>query len=511
MRPFLGVIAIAVLGAVVYANSINGEFLWDDTHLIAENSRIKGGASLADAFTKDMRGVSAGRSYFYRPIQTLTFMLDHSLYALDSKGYHVTNILLHIAAALLVYYLVNTLFNNAALSFLTGAFFAVHPIHTEAVAYISGRADPLAAVFMLLCMLCYITHLHKEKAAPYFVIPLTYSLALLSRESSLALPLLLLIYHYVFGRKIDIKKFSLVAAISILYIALRFALLRGLLPHTDCPNTVFERLPGFFAAVANYIRLLILPFNLHMEYGNGLFRIAGPNAILGALILVGLLFFAFMKRTDRKVFSFSVLWFFAALLPSSNIYPINAYMAEHWLYLPSLGFFLILSKIVTKSGRYAIGPAVILIILFGYLTVRQNTYWADGQRLYERTLELAPGSSTASNNLAIIYGKKGDMDNAERLLLKAIESDPRNAGAFTNLGVVYRRRGMAGKAVDMYKKALEISPGSIKAHYNMGNAYYSMKMYPEAMESYENVMDIDPGYMSARENFAAAREALKKE
>ena len=168
-----------------------------------------------------------------------------------------------------------------------------------------------------------------------------YSLALLSRESALVLPLLILLYHYFFRKKINSVIFMPVCGLAFLYGVLRVTLLRNLLSEMEYSSTLLQRLPGFFVAVTNYLRLLVAPFNMHMEYGNKEFAFTNPQAILGIIIFASLLAVAVKQKEKRPVFSFSVLWFFVALLPASNIFPINAYMAEHWLYIPSIGFFMI--------------------------------------------------------------------------------------------------------------------------------------------------------------------------
>ena len=165
---------------------------------------------------------------------------------------------------------------------------------------------------------------------------------------------------------------------AFIYIVLRLTVLRFLLPHISRSTTLFQRIPGFFVAITNYIRLLFLPLNLHMEYGAKLFYLTNPQAIIGILILSSLLIYAFRIRNSKLTF-FSISWFFVALLPLSNLYPINAYMAEHWLYLPSIGFFLLLSQglnYLYTNKNLKVFTAILtitLLIFYSSLTIKQNT------------------------------------------------------------------------------------------------------------------------------------------
>ena len=292
----VSLILIIALGFAVYINSINGEFVWDDEHLIDRNLYIKDWSHIHKIFTKDIRAGAGREGHCYRPFQMLTYMFDYSLWRLDVRGYHLTNILLHILVALSIFWLINILYDNWLLSLFTGMLFVAHPIHTEAVAYISGRADSLAALFMLLCLILYIKQIRSKGLSLYLLALLSYVLALLSRESSLIIPVLLILYHYCFKQRLKLGKLLPILGISFIYIVLRLTVLKSLLLNLPYSATLWQRTPGFFVAITSYLRLLFLPFNLHMEYGDITFGLTDPPAIGGLVILVSALFYAFKKR-----------------------------------------------------------------------------------------------------------------------------------------------------------------------------------------------------------------------
>ncbi len=510
-RLFVTVILIAILGFAVYGNSLKGEFLWDDIYLVKDNASIKDFSSIPTIFAKDEWRFIAERKFnLYRPLQTLTYMVDYSLWKLNVMGYHLTNILLHILTALAVFWLVNILFDDRLLSLITGTLFVVHPVHTESVTYISGRADPLAAVFMLLCFILYIKHICSNNTKIYILALLTYALALLSRENSLVLPVLLLLYHYAFKKKIKAKEFLPISGLAFIYILLRIAVLGYSPSDIMCATSVFQRIPGFFAAITNYVKLLFLPFGLHMEYGNKLFGIADPRAVLGIVILPSLLLYAFRKRNKNGLIFFSISWFFIALLPQSNLFPINAYMAEHWLYLPSIGFFLILAKGLSSIYKaknlriFAIVLIIGIVTFYSYLTIRQNTYWKEPITLYERTLRYAPASVRATNNLGLRYYEMGKRVEAITLYKKTIETDPNYTNAHYNLGNVYYDIGRNEKAIASYKKAIEINPTYARAYNNLGVVYYDMGYSEEAISLYKKTIEIDPDCEDAYYNLGNA-------
>jgi len=249
---------IIILGFVVYGNSLNGRFIWDDELLIENNVLIKSFSNISRVFAHDIWADTGKEGNTYRPLQMVTYMIDYSLWKLNPKGYHLTNILLHISVALSIYWLINIIFKENWIALLAALFFVIHPIHTEAVTYISGRADPLALLLMLLCFIFYLKSPPSKGMGTYFLIVISYSLALISRENSLILPVLLLLYHYTFNEKIKVKELLSIVSISVVYILLRVTFLKALLSSDINDTSLLQRIPGFFVAIFNYIKLLLI-------------------------------------------------------------------------------------------------------------------------------------------------------------------------------------------------------------------------------------------------------------
>jgi hypothetical protein len=492
----LAIALISIIGLAIYFNSFKNGFVYDDDFLVVKNSYLRSWRYIPNIFATDIFRGSGEESAFYRPIQTLSYLIDYSLWKLNPLGYHLTNFLLHFFNAILIYFLVNLISLNKKISLITALFFIIYPIHTEAVTYISGRADLLATFFLLLCFIFYIKHLSVKSTKVYTLMVLSYVLALLSKENSLILPVLLLLYHYAFKKKLESKGFSSIVGVAFVYILLRLTLLKFLLPRFSDPATLFQRLPGFFVAVTNYIRLVFLPFNLHMEYGYRLFNFTDLKALIGVTLLFSLLIYAFRKRRSNAVIFFSISWFFLALLPVSNLYPINAYMAEHWLYLPSIGFFIILGKGLNcisrkiESRNTTIVFLIGLAALYSYLTIKQNEYWKKPITFYKRTLKYASGSPRIYHNLGLIYYDLGKKEEAITLYKKALQLNPEYAKAYNNLGLAYYDLGKKEEAISLFKKAIEIDPHLPVAYNNLAMAYYDKKQYDLAIKYCDKAIDL---------------------
>ncbi|MFC1658842.1 hypothetical protein ACFL1D_05615, partial [Candidatus Omnitrophota bacterium] len=258
MKKISSIILILSLGFLIYSNSLDGQFLLDDNKLVKNNASIKSWNRLSERLVRD---IDPRRARQYRPVPLFTYALDYSLWKLDTRGYHLTNILVHVLTALALYWLVNILFKNNFLSLLTALFFLVHPVHTEAVCYISGRADLLVSLFMLLSIILYIKLLDARNPVFYLLMLAGCVLAVFSKENSLILPGLLLIYHYAFRKKVKFSAFIPALIITFIYTILRLIFSKSGSLGAVSQSTPIDRIPSFFFAITNYIRLLFLPLN----------------------------------------------------------------------------------------------------------------------------------------------------------------------------------------------------------------------------------------------------------
>ena len=475
--PIIHITIIVIIGLFIYANCLKGEFIWDDGPFVEKNLRIRSWNNLGTVFTTNIGFDMLSRSAFYRPLQVFTYMIDYSLWGLDPGAYHIFNILLHILTALALYWLLNILFANKLLSFFSALLFLTHPAQTEAIAYISGRGDPLAGVFIILSLIFY-TKYTSLKNKNYCILMFTaFILALLAKENSLIVPGLILVYSFCFRKKLTIRSFGPFFIISLLYLILRLQILKTT-PIVICNSgQIIERIPGFFAALPSYFRILIFPFNLNIGYQDTIFPFTSIKTLAGFIIFLSLILAAFKSRRKNKIISFSILWFFVSFLPVSNIFaPLHFYMAEHYLYLPSIGFFLILSSLfcypypIKTIRSLAKAAFVFLLIFYSYLAIKQTNYWLEPVSFYKTTLGHAP----------------------------------KNYKMYNNLGNLYKRKGEYQSAINAYKKSISLKPDYKLPYYNMANTYLMInKKDPEpenikkAIALFRKSLELDSHYTAA--------------
>jgi len=334
----------------------------------------------------------------------------------------VTNILWHLAAALLFACLLGGLGAPRMVQILAPLIYVVHPLHTEAVAYISGRADMMSAT-ALFAAFCFVHYAFRPGKTVFGLVGATlcFTAGLLSKESSLIYPVLLLLLLPVMSGKTTapendgrlsflprVRPVLIGAAVLALYILLRATLLRFAEGTASPPSPLAQRLFETIQALGLYLKLLFIPTNLHME--RTLDTASPLYAALGLIFLLALLAAILISwRQDNKRIAVGFSWFLAAWLPVSGIFPLNAPMAEHWMYVPMAGFWWALMEVAhvlfkRRVARQAVYVAVAgLILVFIGITARRNLDWRDNVTLFRATLAQNPDSARVHFNLAVTY------------------------------------------------------------------------------------------------------------
>ncbi len=191
---------IAVVSFVTYSNTLTGEFIWDDRELILDNYYVKNWENLPTIFSSDFFFTSSkeGKIGYYRPLITLTYMINYSLFKINPLGYHLTNIIFHLLNGVLVYLLAVHLLKSMRVPLLAALLFAIHPVHTESVSWIAGRTDVIACFFFLISLYCYVKFMEKRGLLLYLISLLSFTLSLFSKEMAVTLPLILIAYDYFY-------------------------------------------------------------------------------------------------------------------------------------------------------------------------------------------------------------------------------------------------------------------------------------------------------------------------
>jgi len=522
-KVMLLIAVIALASFAAYFNSLKGDFIWDDEYLITLNTQIKSFSHIGDVF-KNYVGYGSGNvNNFYRPLQELTDMTDYFLWGEHPFGFHLTNVLLHAAAAVAAFFFVFYCTGSMTASFFSGLFFGVHPINSEAVSYIAGRADPLYALFFFMSLAFYIRFVNRSIKARktgflYQFSLAAFILALLSKELAFILPFVVIAYLFVYikGRVSPylfgylLKTWAGFAGVLAGYGILRATVLNF---QQVAPPSVFAQVPllwrliTFFKTIMVYLGLMISPHDLHMERRIGISRsLAEPMACFAVIAVALILWWAWRMRRQNRHVTFFVLWFFILLLPVSNIVPINSLIAEHWVYTAEIGcfavFFLYVEKIMDRlPGKAAkallLAPLLCAALVYMGITIVRNNDWKDEITFFNASLKYNQGNAKLHLNLGNTYYEKGMFDKALQEYQTTIKLQNNYHEAFGNIGAIYLNKRDFPKAIEYLNKAIAIKKDFPMAHYNLGYAYYLMGDYAKAKAELSAAVQLFPTLYAA--------------
>jgi len=531
----VGLVIIILLGIIIYSNSFRCSFQFDDSRSIVDNLSIR-----------NLSNVKAWWNFSpNRPIGMFTFALNYHFNQLDVRYYHVVNFCIHLINAVLVWWLTLMIFSSPLLedhqlarhkkviAFFTALLFVSHPLATQSVTYIVQRHTSLAALFYLLSLALYAqARLHQDKGIVFKTLLFSGTLisavlAMLTKENAFTLPFAIVLFELFFIKtkklSINFKDYRVILMIAvflglILIIPLKYSfnVFKPLPPSVwhSVPLTPLNYLLTEFSVIVRYIRLLFLPINQNVDYdfpdSTSFFEI---RTLLSFMVILSLIILAIFLSKRNRVISFGIFWFFLTLSVESSIIPINDVIFEHRTYLPSFGFFLILSSIIFVFlwERYKLLAISILVIITGsnsFLTYERNKVWKDPLSLWSDVVSKSPDKARPITSRGDCYLDLGQWDKAIADYSRAIQLKPYYAKAWCNRGVVYGKLEQWDKAIADYSTAIGIEPGYTKALFNRGISYGSLGQWTRAIDDYSRAIGNDPDYYQAWSNRGIAWDHL---
>ncbi len=543
-RPFGALLLLASAVLAAYAPSLDGQFLWDDVFLVRRNLLIRSPLFCLEAFRQTLFD---NVSNFYRPTQTLTFIADYWVWGLDPFGYHLTNILIHAANAFLLCLVLRgvllavlppatglpadgeTARRRAGWTALALALlWAVHPVHSAAVAYVSGRADSLA---MLCCLSAWLAG-ERALAAVRPGTRLGWGtlactgllLGLCSKEIAAIWLAIFGTYLFTLRPGLGSRRARMAFIVGSVLTLACYLVLRHLPPPAMTPPPP-PRMPAkwllMLRALGDYGSLLLFPKELFME--RQVFAAPGLDnapdealyfslALAGVGMLAAMATGAWWRGRGRTLRRFGAGWFLLGFLPVSNLFSLNASVAEHWLYLPSIGFLLFLAGVaadlpwqrLTRTGRPAPLPAYALALLvllpaaaLGTRTWFRTFDWLDEVSFYTQTVHDAGDVPRARVGLAMSLSRHGNDAAAVALLRDVSTRYPKVLVARLNLAQTLLRERRADEA----KPILEKVAADLAGHDN------NPREVVAAVDGLDKVSGADPTWPARRRALLDAASA----
>lgn len=554
-------ILLISVGAAIYAGVLMAPFNFDDGPYLVNNPAIRDYSFFLDRSRLGELTVDhdVKSNFVLRPVTYLTFALNYSIHDLDVRGYHLVNLLLHIANALLVYRLLGLTLKTPHLQQRLGTgstlvdrlplfaalLFIAHPLQTQAVTYIIQRCVPLATFFCLSALVLYIQgRLDQGRPRDRLLLVLSFAatlLAMKSKEISFTLPLVMLLYEFMFfqgelkSRLLRLLPF-LASMVLIPWTTIQLAASGhgpGSAPLHDPTDLVnfsdisrWKYLLTQSAVIIQYLRLLLVPLGQSLDHDYPLVDGVFNPPVLGSLPVLLALGGMAVWLWRRSVVSpqaspwsrpaaFGILWFFITLAVESSVIPLEDPMVEHRLYLPSIGFFMALLAGGTHfagrmSFRWASMALAIVVLLLGTLTVKRNQLWRDNVTIWSDAVSKSPGLARTHNNLGFWLNQAGRYSEAVMVLQNGVERFPEYPKLYINLGIALSSLGRLDEALTVTREAFRRDPGNAKLANNLATFYLKKGMPVQGQELLRKALELNPTYALAYYNLAQLLEQQGK-
>ncbi|UCD83573.1 MAG: tetratricopeptide repeat protein [Deltaproteobacteria bacterium] len=523
---------IAVIALLVYQNSFGAGFQFDDFKAIVDNASIRDIKNLPLIFSSNGT----------RPILFLSFALNYHFGGASTWGYHLVNLLLHILNGVLVYLIIvvlsktyspNSLNRRAnVVAIFPTVFFLVHPIQTEAVTYVISRSSVLCTTFYLLSLYLFIRTRENGKPAlsinpgrtgNFIFSIIFFLLALFTKETAATLPIIIILYDYVFILRRKPENIKGMFRLGLNYIPfwiillslliLRYSTL-GALGNTEFSRSMYSNILSGLHVMVGYLNLFFFPHNQSADPDfSASTSLREPEVIFSILIIAVIIIVALRLYKKIPLFSFGIFWYFIALLPTSSIISLQDVMAEHRAYLPSIGFFMSIGALIAKfsedmAGKqyfrfYAsrlIGALILVFMIFSVGTIKRNLVWIGNINLWKDATKKAPLKDRVHANLGLSYEQRGLLDEAIIEYNRCLKINPVNVEAIFDLGNTYHKKGWIDKAIEQYRKSISLDPKHTKSHFNLGIMLYKQDLNYEAIEEFEETLRLNPNYADAHSN-----------
>jgi len=484
-KNWKAIIFLAFLVFTVYLNSLGNEFVSDDIPAFLENKNL---GDFSYVFSQPLTF-----------IRRLPYFIAYKLGRLNPFFYRIVNVIFHLGTVWLIYALIS-LMASSTLAIFTAGIFAVHPILTESITWISGGGYSQYSFFFFFAFLAYI--LSQKNRKFYYVSILAFFLSLSSSEKAIVLPLVFLLFEVSFGElgknwKKLIPFFAL-SGVWTLY------LIGPLGERVTALETTYYQKPGITnpliqipISITSYLELIFWPKNLTLYHSEEFYFSQIEYFLrLGLFILFSAAIVYFFKK-DRRIF-FWLSFFLIPLLPTLTPLRISWWVAERYAYLAVLGIFVVAGLAIWKIGQKFNNQELswvifaLIILALSSRTIIRNMDWKNQDTLWIATAKTSPRSPKNHNNLGDYYSRHGNYQKAIEEFKTAIQLNPDYGDAYHNLANIYREIGNNEEAIANYKKALSFNPNLWQSHQNLAARYFEQGKFELALQELEKAVEINP-------------------
>lgn len=514
----LQIIIIVAIGLWIFWPVLHGDWLWDDDFDISKNTVIQDPGGLWKIWFKP------GSLLDYYPIKASVQWVQWQLWGTDTFGYHLTNVILHIANGLLVWRLLGKL--GIRLAWLGGLLFVIHPVTVESVAWMAELKNTLSLFPFLLAMCAFIDYEDRKQAKDYFLALAFFLVAMLCKTTMTLFPIVILLY--IWWKRGGIEWHDLKISSPFFIVSFTLGLVTVFVGKwyqqfnhrvsIDVPiGDAFSRFALAGQSIAVYFSKCVLPVHMSPSYPKWSVDSSSPLSFLPWLVLCGVAFWLWTKRMSWGRHALLGLGFFLINLLLfigfiSISYMRFTWVMDHFLYIPIIGligltvaaFGKIKDQLSSATRPIGVGFVTILMALLAWESHAYAQIFINQETLFTYVLKGNPVALLAHQNLGKIFSDTGRLDKAIEEYQTFLMISPNDAEIRISLGNALDRIGRSDEAMEQYKEASRLSPESALPYYNLGNIYMKTDRLPEAVRQYEQALKISPDFAEAHGNLGAA-------
>jgi protein O-mannosyl-transferase len=540
-NPFLQKLILASVIGLVYGNTFLSSFHFDDIPSILEKPWIRGLDKIPQFIF----------SFFQRPLVILSFNLNYAISEFEVWSYHLFNIVFHIITTLLVFKFAQKTLdflkgfspqkNYSFFPFFSAMIFALHPLTTQSVTYISSRSSVLATLFYLGALILFFKGFKSWKETGkkgwglFLGCVACFMLGAFSKETIVTLPAMLFLFHFYFISRDTPKvwiatysKWILLLAIPFLtFVGYKQFIAGGLLSASTAHLPPATWLLTQTSVVPfEYFRKMLFPFNMNIDIDFPILTNWLQPANWMGMVVLGLIIFFWVRisnrssepdtlEVERRCVGFGMAWILLTLLPTSSFIPLLDVAVEHRTYLPMVGFAFIVAGgfgyvragvIIQESSFSALKmlnlSAILILLFYSMGVITRNEAWTDEVTLWNDAKKKSPNLVRPYNNVGEAYDKLGKYDKAIVEFEGSLKIDPNYFFGLNNLGNIYGKQRKLPEAISYFQKALKLKPNYSPAHYNIARAFHLTGKRREAAESYRKAIKSNPYFEQAFYNLA---------
>lgn len=504
-RVLAGILLITFL---IYAPALSQSFVsWDDEGHITENYHVRNFSldNFVDIFRSDVN-----RTYI--PLTISSFSLEHRIFGLNPFVFHLNNILFHLGVIIIVYALAIRLGFHAGAAGFGSLLFAVHPMHVESVVWLTQRKDVLYSLFYVAGLYGYVLYVQKQKMLFYSLALLAGFLSVLAKPMALSLPLILFLFDWFLkrngGLRLVVEKLPFMLLVFPVALVTYAMNMRGVDFHFP------ESLLTWLWCLTFYLVKFIFPFELSVLYQLPQSINIGHSEFFRSCLFLAVLIFGLFRFKNQKLWLFAAGYYFLSIffLLRFDVGHDLTFVADRFMYLPSLGFCLFFGwgvwegmvkwKTAKIIPKLAVTAAVFMLAVFAFLTHQRVRLWGNEKLLWSQAAERYPGA-VAYSQLGNYYLKNNDLPNAQRYYLQAMAINPSYSKPVSNYGLVLLKLGQYQQAVEVFTRALVLDHESPAVIYNnRGYAYLLWGQNQNALDDFNLAIGADQRYIPAYLNRA---------